>query len=147
MARPELQVLLPRGLSRREFARLLGASGLLGGVSPWLGACGGGTGDAAEARALNLFTWTSWGAPEFVADARARIGVQLVPTFYSSADEMMAKLRGGGTRLYDMIVPTQNYVEPAARAGLIQPLDATALPNAAHVFTEFQGSPFWTVDA
>lgn len=145
MARTRVDLLLPRGMPRREFARLLGAAGLLGGVSPWLSACGGGGDDAGD-RSLSLFTWTSWGAQDFVDHARAAVGIELVPTFYSSADEMMAKLRGGGTSIYDMIVPTQNYVEPAARAGLIEPLDPARLTNAGNVFPEFQGSPFWTVD-
>jgi spermidine/putrescine-binding protein len=144
MEKSRVEVLLPRGMSRREFARLLGASGL-GGLSPMLSACAGESA-GADARSLSLFTWTSWGADGFVDHARTTLGVELVPTFYSSADEMMAKLRGGGTRIYDMIVPTQNYVEPAVRAGLIEPLDPARLTNSAHVFPEFQGSPFWTVD-
>ena len=144
MDRSRVEMLLPRGMPRREFVRALGASGLLGGLSPLLAACGG---EGVEAdRSLGLFTWTSWGAQGFVDHARTTLGVEVVPTFYSSADEMLAKLRGGGTRIYDMIVPTQNYVEPAVRAGLIQPLDPARLTNAVNVFPEFQGSPFWTVD-
>lgn len=145
MASNRIEMLLPRGMSRRRFARLLAASGALGGLAPWMSACGDGEAEAG-ARSLNLFTWTSWGAQGFVDDARAKLDVELVPTFYSSADEMMAKLRGGGTRIYDMIVPTQNYVAPAARAGLIEPLDPAALTNTAQVYPEFQASPFWSVD-
>jgi spermidine/putrescine-binding protein len=59
---------------------------------------------------------------------------------------MMAKLRGGGTRLYDMIVPVQNYVEPAVRAGLIEPLDPALLTNSTDIFPDFRESADWRVD-
>ena len=48
MEKKRLEMLLPRGMSRREFARLLGASGLFGGGLPLVAACGG---ESAEAEA------------------------------------------------------------------------------------------------
>jgi putative spermidine/putrescine transport system substrate-binding protein/spermidine/putrescine transport system substrate-binding protein len=100
----------------------------------------------AQERSLNYFTWSAWGEKEFVEDARSKLRIELKPTFYSSSDEMMAKLRGGGTRLYDMIVPVQNYIEPAARAGLIEPLNPAALTNTKDIFEQFATSRQWRVD-
>ena len=96
MDRDSISVLVPQGMSRRRFNQLL----LAGLGSALTGACGG------EDTALDLFTWSSWGEQGFVDQARSRLGLDIRPTFYSSSDEMMAKLRGGGTRIYDMIVPT-----------------------------------------
>lgn len=138
MEKETVNLLLPSGISRRKVAQLMGGAGLLAaaGTSPVF----------AQERGLNLFTWSSWGAKEFVDDARAKMKIDLKPTFYSSSDEMMAKLRGGGTRLYDMIVPVQNYVEPAVKAGLIEPLNPAALTNAKDIFDQFANSPQWRVD-
>ncbi len=136
MDRDSISVLVPHGMSRRRFNQLL-----LGGLGSALtGACGG------EDSALDLFTWSSWGEQGFVDHARSRIGLHIRPTFYSSSDEMMAKLRGGGTRIYDMIVPTQNYVLPAVRAGLIQPLDPARLTNREDIVDDFRESSQWSVD-
>ncbi len=135
MDRDSISILLPRDMSRRRFNQLL----LAGMGTALTGACG-------DDKALDLFTWSTWGEPGFIDEARAKLGVELRSTFYSSSDEMMAKLRGGGTRIYDMIVPTQNYVLPAVRAGLIEPLDPSRLTNSRHVFDEFRQSPQWRVD-
>lgn len=140
MEREPLNLLLPRGISRRKVAQLLGGAGLAGALP-------GSLHEAfAQERTLNYFTWSAWGEPPFVEDARGKLKIELKSTFYSSSDEMMAKLRGGGTKLYDMIVPVQNYVEPAARAGLIEPLNPAALTNAKDIFEQFAKSAQWRVD-
>src|SRR5262245_2431390 len=110
--RLDLNLLLPTGISRRRVMQALGATGLTAS------ALSAGAGRAfAQDRMLNYFTWSTWGEAPFVGDAKKAVGIDLKPTYYSSSDEMMAKLRGGGTKLYDMIVPVQNYVAPAAKAG------------------------------
>ena len=128
-------LLAPAGLSRRRALQAIGAS--LG--APALPAL-------AQERTLNYFTWSSWGEKPFVEDARKRAGIDLKITYYSSSDEMMAKLRGGGTRLYDMIVPVQNYIALGVKAGVLEPLDPAKLSNAKTLFPEFQNSPQWSVD-
>ena len=137
MERESINLLLPRGISRRKVMRLMGLSGAAAGI---------GAGPAmAQSKALTFFTWSSWGEGDFVTDAKKKLNLDLKPTFYSSSDEMMAKLRGGGTKLYDMIVPVQNYIEPAAKAGLIEPLDPAALTNSKDIFEQFSKSQQWRV--
>ena len=139
MERESINLLLPRGISRRKVMQLMGLSGAAAGI-------GVGAGPAiAQSRALAYFTWSSWGEADFVSDAKKKLNLDLKPTFYASSDEMMAKLRGGGTKLYDMIVPVQNYIEPAAKAGLIEPLDPAALTNSKDIFEQFSKSPQWRV--
>ena len=129
-----LNVLAPTGLSRR---RILQAMGL---------AATAGLGRAAQAAVpLNLFTWQTYGEKPFV-EFSATKDFTIRPTYFSSSDEMVAKLRGGGGRLYDMIVPVQNYVQIAARAGLIEPMDTSRLTNLGTLFPEFKESRQWTVD-
>jgi len=142
MSNPSINILLPRGISRRSVIQLLAGTAGFGGAAGQLGISEA----LAQTRALNYFTWSAFGVQEFVDDAKKKIGLELKPTFYSSSDEMMAKLRGGGTRIYDMIVPVQSYVEPSVRAGLIEPLDPASLPNTKTLFPEFQASRHWTVD-
>jgi spermidine/putrescine transport system substrate-binding protein len=134
----KLNLLLPAGMSRRRLMQVMTAAGF----ANLAGAMGGAQ---AQDKTLNYFTWSAWGEGPFVEDAKKKLGIDLKATFYSSSDEMMAKLRGGGTRLYDMIVPVQNYVAPAAKAGLIEPINLANVPNAKNVFPEFRDSPQWRV--
>lgn len=139
--RPTFNILAPSNIGRRGLLKAMGAAGL-GGVA----LAGGLRPSFAQDKTLNYFTWAAWGDKQFVADAKENAGLDLKTTFYSSSDEMMAKLRGGGTRLYDMIVPVQNYVHLAAKAGLIEPMDPANLPNASLVFPEFQGTEDWSYE-
>jgi len=133
---PSFNVLVPAGMTRRRFMRLLGAAGAAAGLA----------GHAAPARAaggtLNYFTWSAWGGEPFLADAK-KVGIDLKTTFYSSSDEMMAKLRGGGTKLYDMIVPVQHYCKIAADNDLIEPMDKAKFTNMKDLFPEFVGTRHW----
>jgi spermidine/putrescine transport system substrate-binding protein len=131
--REELNILLPAGMTRRHFLKLLAASGL--------GAAAAGSPpltvkDAfAQENTLNYFTWDTWGEPQFVKFAEER-GIRMRPTFYASSGEMVAKLRGGGTKFYDMIVPTEHYVQLAAQNGLVEPMDKSKFTYIKDIFPE-----------
>ncbi|MGE3477705.1 MAG: PotD/PotF family extracellular solute-binding protein [Rhodospirillaceae bacterium] len=133
----DLNLLLPAGMSRRRALRALAAVTGAGALPSMA---------LAQERTLNYFTWSSWGERPFLENAKSKVKLDLKPTFYSSSDEMMAKLRGGGTKLYDMIVPVQNYVSLAVRANLFEPLDPAKLTNAKDLFPEFQNHPQWSVN-
>lgn len=137
----KFNILAPANISRRRLMQAAGSIGLGGaalaaGLHPSM----------AQDKSLNYFTWSAWGDKQFLEDAEKNLGIDLNTTFYSSSDEMMAKLRGGGTRLYDMIVPVQNYVHLAAKAGLIEPMDPANLPNAESVFKEFKDTDDWSYE-
>ncbi len=133
----DLSLLLPAGMSRRSALRALAAAA---GVSALPHAA------FAQERTLNYFTWSSWAEKPFIEQAKAKVKLDVKPTFYSSSDEMMAKLRGGGTKLYDMIVPVQNYVHIAARANLLEPLDPAKMTHRNQLFPEFQDDPRWSLN-
>ena len=142
MSNPSINMLLPRGISRRSLMQLLGgAAGLSAAGGPI-----GMSAALAQARSLNYFTWSAWAGPEFVEDSKKKVNIDLKATFYSSSDEMMAKLRGGGTRIYDMIVPVQSYIVPAIKADLIEPINPAVMTHTNTLFPQFQKNDFWNVD-
>lgn len=138
MAQPSLNVLVPAGMTRRRFLQLLGATGAAAGA----GALTAPAPAPAQAGTLNYFTWSAWATEPFVADGK-RLGFDLRPTFYSSSDEMVAKLRGGGTKLYDMIVPVQHYVKLLADNDLVEPMDKSKFTHLSTLFPEFVGTHHW----
>lgn len=129
---PTIRMLVPSGMSRRRILHLAGAA-LGATVAP----------ARAEAPPLNLFTYSTFGSEPVIEASKAR-GFTIKPTVYAGADEMVAKLRGGGTKLYDMVVPLHTYVGVAAQAGLIEPMDPAKLPNLAQVVPEFRAIPDWS---
>lgn len=134
----DLTLLLPAGMTRRQAVRALAAT---------MGAAAlPGAALAQADRTLNYSTWSSWGERPFLDQAKEKVNLNLKPTFFSSSDEMMAKLRGGGTKLYDMVVPVQNYVPVAVGAGLFEPLDPAKLTHRKDLLPEFQNDPRWSVD-
>ncbi|MCA0200237.1 MAG: extracellular solute-binding protein [Proteobacteria bacterium] len=133
----DLNVLLPAGMTRRQTMKALAASL---GMSALPGSA------FAQERTLNYFTWSSWGEKPFADLAKAKVNIEFRPTFFSSSDEMVAKLRGGGTKLYDMVVPAQHFVALSVRAGLFEPLDPAKMTHRDDLFPEFQNDPNWTVD-
>jgi len=138
----DLDVLLPAGMTRRQTMKALAAAL---GASVGASALAGGALAQAD-RTLNYFTWSSWGEKPFADLAKAKVNIGFRPSFYSSSDEMVAKLRGGGTKLFDMVVPAQHFVSLSVRAGLFEPLDPAKMTYRKELFTEFQDDPNWTVD-
>lgn len=82
----------------------------------------------AEQQTLHLFNWNDYIANETLAGFEKSCGCKVVQNYYSSTEEMMAKLQAGASG-YDVVVPTQNAMEALIRQGMLEPLDKSALPN------------------
>ena len=134
MTRSDIRVLAPAGMSRRRLLTLLGAAGAV----PLAGRYA-----AAQAAPLNLFTYPTFASEAIIAAGRSQ-GLEVKATIYSGADEMIAKLRGGGTRLYDMVVPLHTYVSVAADADLIEPMDPAKFSNLGQVTKQFTTISDWS---
>jgi spermidine/putrescine transport system substrate-binding protein len=135
MTRSEIRVLAPEGMSRRRLLALLAAAGAV--------PLAGRFASAQAPQQFNLFTYPTFATEALIVAGRGQ-GLDVKTTIYSGADEMVAKLRGGGTRLYDMVVPLHTYVGVAADAGLIEPMDPAKLPNLAHVPKAFTSISDWS---
>lgn len=83
---------------------------------------------ATAATQLHLFNWNDYIAEDSVAAFEQSCDCQLVQSYYSSTEEMMAKLLAGASG-YDVVVPTQNAVEALIKQSFLQPLDKNQLPN------------------
>ena len=83
---------------------------------------------ATAAAQLHLFNWNDYIAEETVTAFEKSCGCELVRDYYSSTEEMMAKLLAGASG-YDVVVPTQNAVQALIKQGFLQTLDKSQLPN------------------
>jgi spermidine/putrescine transport system substrate-binding protein len=141
-------------MSRREFvarATALGASfsGIAMALS--LTACGDGRGDGDDGATFDqtapasiaFHNWTEYTSPKVLKRFEKETGVKVDLSLYESNEELQADLKKGATA-YDVVNPESAWVSIFARAGLIQPLDMSLIPNFdVNVTTElFRSPPF-----
>ena len=82
---------------------------------------------------LEIYNWSEYDDPSTYTKfkklpAEAKAGLTLHETYYSSNDELLAKLHAGGTS-YDIIVPSQNAVAELIEEKNLMRLDKALLPN------------------
>jgi len=145
----EVQQAAGRPLTRRQ---ALG----LGGMAMLAAACGStsttssGSAPASSANPLagkplenhlEIYNWSEYDDPSTFSKfkklpAEAKAGLTLHETFYSSNDELLAKLHAGGTS-YDIIVPSQNAVAELIQEKALMRLDPALLPNLKNLDPSF----------
>jgi spermidine/putrescine transport system substrate-binding protein len=91
---------------------------------------------------LRVFNFPDYLDPELVRDFRQAYGVRVVQDFFDTNEAMMARLRAGGGRQFDLVVASDYAVEMMAAAGELEPLDPDLLPNRRHLHPRFQELPY-----
>ena len=76
-------------------------------------------------------TRSSWRCPR-----SRKAGLKIHETYYSSNDELLAKLNAGGTT-YDIIAPSQNAVAQLIQEGKLLAMDPALLPNLKNLDPKF----------
>ena len=136
-------------MSRRS---ALGLGGLMllaacGSTSTGTGATGGATASSDPLSGkpledhLEIFNWSEYDDPstykKFLAlPAEAQAGMKYHETYYSSNDELLAKLNAGGTT-YDIIAPSQNAVAQLIQENKLMAMDPALLPNLKNLDPKF----------
>jgi spermidine/putrescine transport system substrate-binding protein len=96
---------------------------------------------ALAADELHLYNWNDYIAPEAVKEFERQCKCKVVQDFYGDNEELVAKL-AAGARGYDVMVPTSNYVLGMAKAGWLQPIDKSKLPNFKDLMPIYLNTPF-----
>lgn len=96
---------------------------------------------ASAGEQLYMFNWNDYVAEETVARFEQQCDCKVVQSYYSSTDEMMAKLQAGASG-FDVVIPTQNAVQALIAQGRLSPLDKTKLPNAGNESSGFMNRSY-----
>jgi spermidine/putrescine transport system substrate-binding protein len=96
---------------------------------------------SAAANQLHLYNWNNYIAPETIKRFEAECKCEVVQTYYSDNEELLAKL-AAGAKGYDILVPTSNAVEALIKGGQLKPLDKSQLPNIRNVDPAYLDTPF-----
>jgi spermidine/putrescine transport system substrate-binding protein len=150
----EVQRAAGRHMNRRE---ALGLGGMAIFAAAAAAACGNSSSNGGAANThptstntlagkplesqLIIYNWSEYDDPSTFTKfsklpAEAKVGMTTHETFYSSNDELLAKLHAGGTA-YDIIVPSQNAVAELIQENLLMALDKALLPNLKYLDPSF----------
>ncbi|MXO71085.1 ABC transporter substrate-binding protein [Alteraurantiacibacter buctensis] len=129
---------LRQSIGRRSLLQGLGVAAV--GISfGGLAACSGGSGGTAstgEEATLNFYNWDTYIGETTLDDFAESSGITVNMSLFATNDELFAKLRAGNAG-YDVIVPSNDFVERMIQANLIQELDQSKIPNMANVDPTF----------
>lgn len=84
--------------------------------------------DEISGNVLRIYTWPAYIDQGVVESFERSHDCQVLIDNFSSNEEMFSQLKEGGAN-YDIVMPSSYYVSMLVKAGLLQPLDITQLPN------------------
>ncbi|MGM0559726.1 MAG: ABC transporter substrate-binding protein [Pseudomonadota bacterium] len=109
-------------ISRRRFmagAAAVGVTFGAGGRLAWA---------QEEEKELNFYNWDTYIGETTLEDFREETGINVSMSLFADNDELFARLREGNPG-FDVIVPSDTYVERMILADMLMPLDHAKIPN------------------
>ena len=138
--------------NRRSILQGLGAAAVGISLSGVLAGCsqGGGAGEGntqtgganakiaptGEEPKLNFYNWDTYIGETTLADFKDASGVDVNMSLFATNDELFAKLRAGNPG-FDVIVPSNDFVERMIPANMLMPLDHSQIPNIKNIDPQF----------
>src|SRR3989442_9388011 len=96
---------------------------------------------AAAKDQLHLYNWNNYIAPETIKRFEDACKCEVVQTYYSDNEELLAKL-AAGAKGYDILVPTSNAMQSLIKGGQLKPIDKSQLPNLKNIDPAYLNTPF-----
>ncbi len=137
--------------NRRSILQGLGVAAI--GISfGGLAACGKGKEETAagpktkiaptgEEKKLNFYNWDTYIGETTLADFKAASDIPVNMSLFATNDELFAKLRAGNPG-FDVIVPSNDFVERMVESKMIVPLDHSLIPNMKNIDPSFIDVPY-----
>jgi spermidine/putrescine transport system substrate-binding protein len=91
---------------------------------------------SAEEKKLNFYNWDTYIGETTLSDFNQATGIETKMDLFADNDELFAKLKEGNPG-YDVIIPSDTYVQRMATAGMLIPLDHNKIPNISNIEKQF----------
>jgi spermidine/putrescine transport system substrate-binding protein len=92
-------------------------------------------------RRLNVYNWENYVAASTIPDFEREFQCRVRYATYGSAEEMLAKVIGGNSG-WDVVFPSNSFVEPMRQLELLTVLDRARLTNLPNLDARFE-APEW----
>jgi putrescine transport system substrate-binding protein len=89
----------------------------------------------AQEKTVNIYNWSDYIDPMVLDDFTRETGIKVVYDVFDSNDVLETKLLAGKTG-YDVVVPSQTYLQRLIAAGVFRKVDKSKLPNLKHAWPE-----------
>lgn len=96
---------------------------------------------AAEEKKLSFYNWDTYIGETTLEEFRVATGIEVKMDLFGDNSELFAKIREGNPG-YDVIVPSNDFVDRMGKAGLLEPLNRADIPNFSNIAPEFQDAEF-----
>lgn len=90
---------------------------------------------------VNLYNWGNYTSPELLEKFEAETGIRVNVTDYDSNDTALARIRQGGHG-FDIVVPSNTYVQTWVEEGLVQPLDPEIVTDRDNIASQWRDVEF-----
>jgi spermidine/putrescine transport system substrate-binding protein len=91
---------------------------------------------AQEEKQVNVYNWDTYIGTDTLAEFTDATGIEVRYDLYASSDELFGKLREGNPG-YDVIFPSNNYLERMVAGDMLIPLDHALIPNLKNIAPAF----------
>jgi putrescine transport system substrate-binding protein len=86
-----------------------------------------------EEKVLNVYNWSDYIDEEILSDFEKETGIKVVYDVFDSNDILETKMLAGNSG-YDVVVPSNTFLQRQIQAGVFQPLDKSKLPNLENMW-------------
>lgn len=127
-----------RGLCKKAAAVFM--SGLM--IAGLAGCGGSGNSKKAEengyADTLNIYMWSEYIPESIFTEFEQETGIHVVPAYYASNDELIAKVTSGAGSQYDLIQPSIYKLPILTKGDYIEKMDMNNIPNYKNLDENYQ---------
>lgn len=135
----DINEFLQAGRGRRSLLQGLGVAAVGLTFAGTLAGCAGEAPETlanGEAAMLNLYNWDDYIGETTLADFKGATGVEVKMDLFENNDTLFAKFRAGNPG-YDLIVPSNDFVERMVKADMLMPIDKKQIPNMKNIGADF----------
>lgn len=100
-----------------------------------------GAEDNELSKELTIFNWSEYMPDKIIEDFEEEFGVKVTYSTFSSNQEMLAKVRSG-TAAYDLVVPSDFYVQVMKEEGLLEEINFDNIPNFENISEDWKSLDF-----
>jgi len=135
----DINEFLKAARGRRSLLQGLGVAAVGLTFTSTLAGCSGAAPEKlanGEEGLLNLYNWDDYMGETTLADFKGASGVEVKMDLFENNDTLFAKFRAGNPG-YDLIVPSNDFVERMVQADMLMPIDKAQIPNMKNIAPEF----------
>lgn len=92
---------------------------------------------AQAAESLNIYAWAESIKPELISKFEKETGINVVVDGYTSNEDLLSKLKSGSAN-YDLVSPSQHFVDIMIKEGLLENINANTMPAFQNVDTKWR---------